>query len=99
MQNGAISRFGIQVFQPHCEVPLSLLHREFPCSYGARGQTSLGTGVLQPSGEQKNHVYTVGEGVKAKKSPACLYIHLLFTTRVDQTMRQINKQKRKEKLN
>jgi len=27
------------------------------------------------------------------------YIHLLFTTRVDQTTRQINKQKRKEKLN
>jgi len=27
------------------------------------------------------------------------FIHLLFTTRVDQTTRQINKQKRKEKLN
>ena len=28
-----------------------------------------------------------------------LYVHLLFTTRVDQTTRQIKKQKRKEKLN
>jgi len=40
--------------------------------------------------------YSVAHGLHYR-SPG--FLHLLFITRVDQTTRQINKQKRKEKLN